>query len=183
MLSFGTLLPERHFQRQPPMNAYWIKKDGPRLGIIPRPRGLDWLADDISAMRRAGVDVVVSALTPAETGEWGLIDESQCCQDNGLKFLSFPIEDRSVPASVSEFEGLLDSIIEYLREGKAVVVHCWGGVGRSSLITACVLIRNGLSVDDAFRVIGEARGREVPDTAEQRQWVERYSSRFGSVGK
>jgi protein-tyrosine phosphatase len=129
------------------------------------------------------VDVVVSALTPAETEEWGLVNESRCCQDNGLKFLSFPIEDRSVPASVSEFDELIDSVTEYLREGKAVVVHCWGGVGRSSVIAACALIRNGLSTDEAFRVIEEARGRQVPDTAEQRQWVERYSSRFGSVGK
>ena len=50
-------------------------------------------------------------------------------------------------------------------------------------ITPAFNVRNGLSADSAFRVIEEARGRQVPDTAEQRQWVERYSSRFGSVGK
>jgi protein-tyrosine phosphatase len=165
------------------MNPYWIKNEKFRLAIIPRPRGQDWLADDVKALRRAGVDVVVSALTPAETEEWGLLEESHYCEDNGLKFLSFPIEDRSIPTSLSEFDGLIDSVTDYLREGKAVVVHCWGGVGRSSVIAACALIRNGLSADSAFRVIEEARGRQVPDTAEQRQWVERYSSRFGSVGK
>jgi protein-tyrosine phosphatase len=99
-----------------------------------------------------------------------------------LTFLSL-IEDRSVPTSVSEFDEVIDSVTEYLRKGKAVVVHCWGGVGRSSVIAACVLIRNGLSVDDAFRIIEESRGRQVPDTPEQRQWVEVYSSRFGSVRK
>jgi hypothetical protein len=104
------------------MNPYWIKKDGLRLGIILRPRGQDWLADDISALRRAGVDVVVSALTPAEIEEWGLLNESRCCEHNGLTFLSFPIVDRSVPASVSEFDELIDSVTEYLRKGKAVVV-------------------------------------------------------------
>jgi protein-tyrosine phosphatase len=165
------------------MAPYWIKVEGLRLGIIPRPRGQDWLTDDVRALRRFGGDVVVSALTLAETEEWGLRGESRCCEDNGLKFLSFPIEDRSLPTSLSEFDGLIDSVTDYLREGKAVVVHCWGGVGRSSLIAACALLRNGLSADSAFRVIEEARGRQVPDTAEQRQWVERYSSRFGSVGK
>jgi protein-tyrosine phosphatase len=165
------------------MNTHWIKKQALRLGIIPRPRGQDWLADDISFLRRAGVDVIVSALTPAETEEWGLLDESRCCENNGLTFLSFPIEDRSVPTSVSEFDELLDSVTEYLRKGKAVMVHCWGGVGRSSVIVACALIRYGLSADYAFRMIEESRGRQVPDTAEQRQWVERYSSRFGSIGE
>lgn len=165
------------------MTPYWINVEGFRLGIIPRPRGQDWLADDIRTLRRAGVDVVVSALTPAETEEWGLRDESRCCEDSGLKFLSFPIEDRSVPTSFLEFDGLMDSVTAYLREGKVVVVHCWGGVGRSSVIAACALIRNGFSANSAFRVIEEARGRQVPDTAEQRHWVERYSSRFGSVGQ
>jgi protein-tyrosine phosphatase len=159
------------------MKPYWIKQKGLRLGTIPHPQGKDWLADDISYLRRAGVDVVVSALTPAETEGWGLLDERRCCQDNGLTFLSFPIENRSVPASLSEFDALLDSVTEYLRKGKAVVVHCWGGVGRSSVIVACALIRNGLSVDDAFHLIKESRGRQVPDTPEQKQWVERYSSR------
>jgi len=159
------------------MNPYWIKNERFRLAIIPRPRGQDWLADDVRALRGAGVDVVVSALTPVETEEWGLRDESRCCSENGLTFLSFPIEDRSVPTSLREFDGLIDSVTDYLREGKAVVVHCWGGVGRSSMIVACALIRNGLSADSAFRVIEESRGRQVPYTAEQRQWVDRYSSR------
>jgi hypothetical protein len=50
-----------------------------------------------------------------------------------LTFLSL-IDDRSVPTSVSEFDEVIDSVTEYLREGKAVVVHCWGGVGRSSIV-------------------------------------------------
>lgn len=32
--------------------------------------------------------------------------------------------------------------------------------------------REGLSVDDAFRRITQARGALVPDTAEQLRWVE-----------
>jgi len=139
--------------------------------------------DDIRLLKRAGVDVLVSALTPYETEDMGLLEESQCCQNYGLEFLSFPIEDRSVPASFSEFDGLLNSLTDRLRKGKAVGVHCRAGIGRSSMIVASALIRDGLSVDSAFRAIQDARGCSVPDTAEQRQWVERYSSRFGSSGK
>jgi hypothetical protein len=40
------------------MNPYWIKKEGLRLGIIARPRGEDWLADDVRALRGTGVNVV-----------------------------------------------------------------------------------------------------------------------------
>ena len=165
------------------MNPFWIRKEGLRLAITPRPRGYDWLVDDIRLLKRAGVDVLVSALTPYETEDMGLLEESRCCQNYGLEFLSFPIEDRSVPASFSEFDGLLNSLTDRLRKGKAVGVHCRAGVGRSSMIVASALIRDGLSVDSAFRAIQDARDCSVPDTAEQRQWVERYSSRFRSSEK
>jgi protein-tyrosine phosphatase len=165
------------------MNPFWIKIEGVRLAITPRPRGKDWLEDDIRFLQRAGVDVLVSALTPAEAEELGLLEESQSCQSNGLEFLSFPIEDRSVPSSFNEIDGLLNSVTDYLRNGKAVGVHCRAGIGRSSMIVASALIRNGLSVDSAFSAIQEARGCSVPDTPEQRQWVERYSSRLGRAEK
>jgi protein-tyrosine phosphatase len=165
------------------MNPFWIRKEGLRLAITPRPRGYDWLVDDIRLLKRAGADVLVSALTPYETEDMGLLEESQCCQNYGLEFFSFPIEDRSVPASFSEFDGLLNSLTDRIRKGKAVGVHCRAGIGRSSLIVASALIRDGLSVDSAFRAIQDARGCSVPDTAEQRQWVERYSSRFGPSEK
>jgi protein-tyrosine phosphatase len=163
------------------MNPFWVRTEGIRLSITPRPRGGDWLGDDVRFLRQSGVDVLVSALTPIEADELGLLEENNFCQINGLEFLSFPIEDRSVPPSFHEFDLLLNSVIDYLRSGKAVGVHCRAGVGRSSMIVASVLIRTGFSVDSAFRAIQEARGCTVPDTPEQRQWVERYASRSSGL--
>jgi len=160
------------------MNPFWIQAEGVRLAITLRPRGGDWLEDDIRLLKRAGVDVIVSALTPAEAEELGLLEESRHCKNSGLEFLSFPIEDRSVPASFEEFDGLLNSVIHRLRRGKTVGVHCRAGIGRSSIIAASVLVRIGLSVDSAFRAVQEARGCAVPDTPEQKQWVQAYTSHF-----
>ena len=160
------------------MNPYWVKIEGIRLAIVPRPRPDDWLPDDVRALQHAGVDVLVSALTPEETEELGLVEEARFCKDCDLEFLSLPIEDRSVPVSASEFVQFLDSVSGHLRKGKAVAVHCRAGIGRSSIIVASALIRNGLSVESAFRTIEEARRCPVPDTPEQRQWVERFSAQF-----
>jgi len=110
------------------MNPFWIRKEGLRLAITPRPRGYDWLVDDIRLLKRAGVDVLVSALTHYETEDIGLLEKSQCCQNYGLEFFSFPIENRSVPASFSEFDGLLNSLTDRIRKGKAVGVHCRAGM-------------------------------------------------------
>jgi protein-tyrosine phosphatase len=158
------------------MSLYWINLDEVRLGIMPRPRGNDWLSDDLRLLRQVGVDVVVSALTSEENQELGLTEEGQECAHIGLVFVSFPIEDRSVPASHAKFGALVDRLTEYLGKGKAIAVHCRAGIGRSSMIAACVLIRKGLSLDSVFQTIEEARGCPVPDTLEQRQWVERFSA-------
>ena len=46
--------------------VYWITTEqGQRLAIVERPRGDGWLEDDIRSLYEAGIEVVVSALTPA----------------------------------------------------------------------------------------------------------------------
>jgi len=74
--------------------VYWI--DGPwpgRLGIVPRPRGGDWLDDEIRSWKDAGLDVVVSLLMPDEATELDLEQEAQVCKNHAIEFLSFGIPD------------------------------------------------------------------------------------------
>ena len=42
--------------------------------MLPRPRGGDWLADEIRSLRACGVDVLVSLLTGEEVGELDLAE-------------------------------------------------------------------------------------------------------------
>jgi len=101
------------------MNPYWIEADSIRLAILPRPRGNDWLADDIAAARRAGVDVIVSTLTNEETEELGLSDEAECCRRSNVQFLSFPIADRSLPRSINDLSRFLDEVDKEIRKKRA----------------------------------------------------------------
>jgi hypothetical protein len=48
------------------MKPFWIETGNKlRLAIVPRPRGGDWLNHEMSLMKEAGVDVLVSML-PAD---------------------------------------------------------------------------------------------------------------------
>jgi hypothetical protein len=52
------------------VNIYWIAVDWPgRLGIAARPRGGDWLDDDVLEWKSAGVSLVVSLLVSDEVRE------------------------------------------------------------------------------------------------------------------
>jgi len=157
------------------MNEYWIKAENIRLAIMPRPRGGEWLPDDIDYLKRSGVGAIVSALTLSEVEELLLSEEEIGCTQRGLKFYSFAIEDRCVPTAADEFRKFIDLLTVELRAGVAVAIHCRAGIGRSSLIAACLLVRQGYSADCALRAIEEARGLPVPDTPEQRLWIEQFT--------
>jgi protein-tyrosine phosphatase len=168
-------LPFIELRRRTKMSLYWIDLEGVRLGIMPRPRGNEWLPDDLRMLRQERVDVIVSALTASEAEELGLIAEARECTQNSLVFISFPIEDRSLPTDQAKLDSLIVQLLQYSNNGKAIAVHCRAGIGRSSLIAACLLVKMGLSAEAAFHVIEESRGCPVPDTPEQRQWVELYA--------
>jgi protein-tyrosine phosphatase len=159
------------------MAVYWVGSERSlRLAIVPRPRGGDWLEDDLRALRREGLDILVSMLTSPETEELGLARESLACKEAGIEYLSFPIPDRQVPESYGEMRRLVARLRPEIESGKSVGVHCRAGIGRSSLMLASILCAVGLSAEAAFGMISKSRGLVVPDTAEQVRWVEAFAA-------
>jgi protein tyrosine/serine phosphatase len=153
-------------------NIYWIPTPwAGRLAILARPRGNDWLNDEVQGWRDAGVEVVVSLLGPDEELELGLSDEARLVQAESLRFINFPIDDYGVPASQAALHELVKKVEHLLDCGKTVGIHCRAGIGRSSLVAACLLVSGGQGVEASFEQIQKARGVPVPDTVNQRAWV------------
>ncbi|MDX2044548.1 MAG: tyrosine protein phosphatase [Acidobacteriota bacterium] len=151
---------------------YWINTGYPgKLAIVPRPRGGDWLEDELQALRQGGLDVIVSLLETDEATDLGLELESELSRAAGLEFISFPIVDRSIPVSSSAAVTLLEDLLGLIAAGKNVGVHCRQGIGRSALVAAGVLTLDGVSPSAAFQLVGDARGIPVPETEQQRNWV------------
>jgi protein-tyrosine phosphatase len=159
--------------------AYWI--EGPwhgRLAIVPRPRGGDWLEDEVRAWRAAEIDVIVSLLQSEEDSELDIVQEADLCQSNGVECVGFPVADRGVPESAAFFAEFVLWLERKLKAGKTVAVHCRQGVGRSAILAASLLAASGLDVDTAWGRVSKARGCPVPDTTEQREWVARLARDF-----
>ncbi|HJT28204.1 MAG TPA: hypothetical protein VJ784_12405 [Pyrinomonadaceae bacterium] len=153
-------------------DVYWIEGPWPgKLAILARPRGDDWLEDEVEGWKESGVDVVVSLLTSGEESELGLSAEGEIVKRSGLTYVSFPIADYSVPVSRIPMRQLAAELNDQLSQGACIGVHCRQGIGRSSLVAACALVISGESPQSAFERIERARGRSVPDTTEQKEWV------------
>jgi len=163
---------------------HWIK--GPwrgRLAIVARPRGGDWLQDEILSWAQSGLQVIVSLLTAEEANEFELTGEAERCQVKGIEFVSFPIPDRGVPASQSETLQLVRSLQASLIAGEAMGIHCRQGIGRSGLIAACLLVSSGVPANAAFSRLTEARGFPVPETDEQRTWVDKFTPELAGASR
>ena len=142
-----------------------------RIAIVARPRGGDWLRDELSALSREEIDVLVSMLTEEESKELGLERESEDCEAIAIKSVNLPIPDRSVPSDNDDFLRSVERLAEMVRDGRSLAVHCRASIGRSSVLAASVLVRLGWDANEAFSAVESARGCSIPDTLEQRQWV------------
>ncbi len=145
-----------------------------RLFLMPRPRGGPALADEIDAWHAARVDLVVSLLTPDETGQLGLADEAAACARQWIEFTSFPIGDHDVPASMPAIARLARRLAAALDDDRGVAIHCRAGIGRSATLAACVLHELGIPFDRILPMLSKARGLSVPDTLQQIDWIRGY---------
>ncbi|HUK25405.1 MAG TPA: dual specificity protein phosphatase family protein [Terriglobales bacterium] len=161
---------------------HWV--DGPwpgKLALAARPRGGDWLEDEIANWQRAGIDTVLSLLTPEEETDLDVGNEASQVKARGMRYVSLPIPDRQVPQSETEVAAVLERLDADLSAGKNVVVHCRQGIGRSGLVAACLLVTRGLSPEAAVRQASAARGTTVPETAEQRNWINHYAAVLAGI--
>jgi protein-tyrosine phosphatase len=152
---------------------YWLHRfeNNAQLAIMARPRGGEWLEEEIAMLKKQHVHALVSLLESHEIAELGLSKEQQLCEAHGITFINFPIPDRSVPEKYSRLEPFLTMLMQQIQEGHSVVIHCRMGIGRSSIIAGCLLLEAGLKTDFIFQHITKVRGLKVPDTEEQVRWL------------
>jgi protein-tyrosine phosphatase len=140
-----------------------------RLSTMAQPYP-DRLDEQFSALRADGVDVVVSLQPAAERRAAGLAEEPAAAARAGLEFHELPVVDFGVPDR-AEATPVIEVLCDRIRAGRHVVVHCAGGIGRSSVVSGAILVRLGVPAADVWRLISAARGCEVPETDEQRAWL------------
>lgn len=157
---------------------HWIGSMAGEIGAGRTSSRGDWLEDEIADWKRGGISSVLSLLTPEEERDLDLSKEASLAKKRGLKFTSLPIPDRQVPQSEADLARVLDKMNASLISGRNILVHCRRGVGRTGLVAACLLVKAEMSPGAAVETVSAARGLAVPETGEQRDWIERYAPAF-----
>lgn len=152
---------------------YWIHQfeNSARIGIVARPRGDDWLENEISNLSENKVAILVSLLESDEIHELNLELEQAYCLAKKINYINFPIPDRDIPGQSDKTDNLIELIVTRLNEGLSVAIHCRMGIGRSSIIAAAVLLKYKFKVPEIIEIITKKRGVKVPDTDKQLAWL------------
>jgi hypothetical protein len=88
-----------------------------RLAVALRPRGGDWLSDELGAFQRLGWSVLVTTLEHEELRELELESLGVACSDAGIEWIHFPIPDRGLP-SVSAVLPLTETLQQHLTRSR-----------------------------------------------------------------
>jgi ADP-ribosyl-[dinitrogen reductase] hydrolase len=175
---------------RPNLNTYWVVPHKFLAGEYPGDK------DPVKARRKVNqfLDVGVRHFVDlTESGELipydSILSEEALRANVTVTYDRFPIPDLSVPRSAADLGEVLLTIDRRIREGGAVFLHCWGGVGRTGLVIGCWLQEHGRTPDEALAELRrkwstvEKRSRrpESPETTEQVNWVRTWPQRRRDV--
>lgn len=145
------------------------------LFVSPMPHGAyDRGGRLLAIYERSGVEHVVVLATDDELARKARRDLCQCYSKLGISYTRHPIRDLQ-SASIASLESLVENVVERLRSGQRVALHCHAGVGRTALAAACIGIRaDGLSGGQAIEHV--KRNMDVRITDEQVSTIHRFSA-------
>lgn len=134
------------------------------------------LEADLTRLAQEGVTVLAPLLEDHEFELLGIPDYHERAAERGLTLVGCPIRDVDVPRDLATFETFLDELMEHLLDGRAVALHCRGGLGRAGVVAACLLVRAGMPPEQAILRVREARPGAI-ETAAQEQFVRDFAER------
>jgi protein-tyrosine phosphatase len=103
-------------------------------------------------------------------------DDDRRLRTAGIEFLHLPTPDLQ-PASAEMLEEGVRFAREQADRGRKVLIHCQHGIGRSALLSLCVLVDQGMEPLNALRLAKDARELISPSLSQYQGWAEWLASR------
>ncbi|MEF2073411.1 phosphatase [Consotaella aegiceratis] len=126
------------------------------------------VSETIDAYRRRGVSCLLSLVEDQEFPDRDAL--LPALSRNGIDWLRFPVVNFSVPGDEQAWLPVSRDLHRRLDRGAVIAIHCWGGLGRTGMIAARLLVERGSAVEVAIAAVRRARPGAV-ETAGQEAWI------------
>lgn len=139
------------------------KKDAPR----------NWcrdLSEDLRAIRAWNATTVVTLIEDHEFQMLGIEALGPEVRALGMDWVHLPIVDVSIPDQRFEASWALvgPKLHARLDAGERVLIHCRGGLGRTGLVAALILVERGCDPEFAIRRVRAVRPHAIETRAQER---------------
>ena len=117
---------------------------------------------------------VVTLVEGSELDELRVPGLGDAVRDLHMEWFHLPIRDYAVPdgAAEQEWARVGEALRGFLRAGGNVLLHCRGGLGRSGMMAARLLVELGWDPEQAIAAVRRARPHAI-ETEEQLSAVRR----------
>lgn len=127
-----------------------IAGPGPgQLATMAHSRDEPWSPQELGALARAGVQLLVCAAAPTEDSA-------------GIEMIPYPQPTENPRDEAGQMVALATRLAGEVRAGRFVVTQSVGDVGRSTLLATMTLALLGIRPGEALRRIGGDHGADVP---------------------
>jgi len=143
-------------------------KKGPSTGS-----GLHWGRDldaDLERIRRWGAEAVVTLMERKELDWLQVGHMGEAVAAGGMRWFHLPIVDTRAPDESFEvrWKESGPQLRAILADGGRVLLHCRGGLGRTGVVAARLLMEFGVALEDAVRIVREARRHTIETSVQER---------------
>jgi hypothetical protein len=137
------------------------------------------LAMDIDAVRAWGATAWINLMEDSDLVSVNLNTQSfaEAVINAGIDYYHLPIVDAGIPDA--EFDTkwhsqISDELRQRLFQGQKLLVHCRGGLGRTGMVAARLLIDMGYDADNAVNLVRYIRHGAI-ETKAQESWAKGQS--------
>jgi ADP-ribosyl-[dinitrogen reductase] hydrolase len=157
-------------------NSYWVLPGRLLAGEYPGGPTPELTRERLSRLLEAGIDCFLDLTQPQELTPY------EPLLPTDVDYLRCSIPDHGIPTEPGGMAEIMQSLRGALREGRVVYLHCRAGIGRTGMVTGCLLAEQGLSGEEALAELNRLwrqSGRSVqwptvPETDQQYEYVRRW---------
>ncbi|NXT75748.1 CDKN3 inhibitor, partial [Zapornia atra] len=130
------------------------------------------LQKDIEELKNYGTQDIFVLCTRGELLKYRVPNLIDAYQQHGICVHHYPIPDGDAP-DIAKCCNILEELRSCLESSRKTIIHCYGGLGRSCLVAACLLLQlsDGLTPQQAIDSLRNLRGAGAIQTIKQYNYL------------
>ncbi|XP_064176907.1 cyclin-dependent kinase inhibitor 3 isoform X1 [Anguilla rostrata] len=139
------------------------------------------LQRDMGELQAQGVQDVFVLCTRGELHKYRVPCLLDAYQQRGLRVHHLPFPDGGVP-ELEQCCQILEELLLSIENNRKTIIHCYGGLGRSALIAACLLQKLSVTMtpDKAIEILRQLRGGGAIQTVKQYNFLHEFREKYAA---